>query len=139
MSTTLRKKESVTRRWLQIDASKYTLGRLASIVATKLSGKHRTDFTPHVDMGDFVVVVNAPLVRFTGRKLEQKRYFHYSGYPGGMHSILLKDLLAKKPAMVIREAVRRMLPKNKLQPAQLRRLRILADDKHSFKIDDTIS
>lgn len=138
MKTTLKKSAEVNRKWYQIDASQYRLGRLSTRVARLLMGKHYVDYTPHTDMGDFVVVINAAKVQFTGKKLEQKKYHRFSGYPGGITTTTLKDVMGKNPDFAVREAVRKMLPKNKLRKFQLRRLRILKDDKHSLKIDQVI-
>lgn len=138
MKTTLKKSAEVSRKWYQIDASQYRLGRLSTRVARLLMGKHHVDYTPHTDMGDFVVVINAAKVQFTGKKLEQKKYHRFSGYPGGITTTSLKDVMGKNPDFAVREAVRKMLPKNKLRKFQLRRLRILNDDKHNLKIDQII-
>lgn len=139
MTTTLKKPAAVKSRWYLIDAQNYTLGRLATRVARYLMGKQHLDFTPYVDMGDYVVVINAPLVKLTGRKLEQKYYTRFSGYPGGVTAIRMKDMLGKRPDYIIQEAVRRMLPKNKLRRLQMRRLHVMADSQHHFKIDETIA
>ena len=136
--TTLRKKTEIARKWYLIDASEYTLGRLATRVATLLIGKHKVDYTPHIDSGDFVVVVNAPRVKFTGSKTEQKVYTRYSGYPGGIKAVKLKDLLQKAPEQVIRIAVKGMLPKNRLQTPRLRRLKVLKEDKHTYPVSKVI-
>jgi len=99
-------------------------------------GKDKLDYTPHVDMGDYVVVVNAEEVKFTGRKIDQKKYTRYSGYPGGITTTSLKTMLVKKPTFVIQEAVRGMLAKTKLQKAQMRRLKVVIGSKHDFKINN---
>ncbi|MEK9180816.1 MAG: 50S ribosomal protein L13 [Patescibacteria group bacterium] len=123
------------RQWYLFDAKKYVLGRLSTRVARLLTGKQHVDYTPNVDMGDFVVIVNAPKIIFTGRKLDQKKYHSFSGYPGGIRTVSLKTMLSTNPERVIYEAVRNMLPKNKLRAKQLRRLKILKTDAHKFKID----
>lgn len=139
MTTTLKKPAAVQRRWYLIDAQRHTLGRLSTRIARYLMGKQHLDFTPHVDMGDYVVVINASGIKLTGKKIEQKRYTRFSGYPGGITAIPMKDLLANRPDYIIQEAVRRMLPKNKLRRLQMRRLYVVADNKHRFKIDETIT
>ncbi|OGE88191.1 MAG: 50S ribosomal protein L13 [Candidatus Doudnabacteria bacterium RIFCSPHIGHO2_01_FULL_50_11] len=135
MTTTVKNIKTVVRRWHILDARTESLGRLASRAAQYLMGKNKVDFTPHVDMGDFVVVTYAAHMKLTGRKLFQKKYFHFSGYPGGIRETAMKDLLATRPEVILREAVRRMLPKNKLRRMQLRRLKIVSEGTHSFKID----
>lgn len=123
-------KELPPRKWYLIDASGKILGRLATKIATILRGKHLPTFTPHVDMGDHVIVINAEQIKVTGKKLNEKLYFRHSGYPGGFKVTRLKDLLAKKPEMVIYLAVKRMLPKNKLRKRMLKRLRIYRGSDH---------
>jgi len=121
----------VERRWLVVDAADQVLGRLATRVATILRGKHKATFTPHVDTGDFVIVVNAEKVKLTGRKLEQKTYYRHTGYPGGVRSITAGRLL-KGPHSdrVVRNAVRGMLPKNSLGRDMLRKLKVYAGPEH---------
>jgi large subunit ribosomal protein L13 len=118
------------RRWLLVDASGKTLGRLATQVADALRGKRKPEYTPHIDVGDFVVVVNAEKVRVTGNKREEKIYYRHSGYPGGLRSRTLGEMLARRPEEVIRLAVRGMLPKNRLGRAQLRKLKVYAGPEH---------
>lgn len=113
-----------------MDAKGQTLGRLASQIAPILKGKHKPIYTPHLDCGDFVVVVNAEKVRVTGRKLDQKFYHRHSGYPGGLTSISLRDQLEKNPERVLQAAVRGMLPKNKLGRRMIKKLKIYAGDEH---------
>ncbi|GAB6161543.1 50S ribosomal protein L13 [Desulfothermus naphthae] len=125
-----REKALNQRKWYVIDASGQILGRLASKIAVRLRGKHKPDFTPHVDNGDFIIVVNADKVKVTGRKLEQKKYYRHSGYPGGLKEITLKKLLEKKPERVIYNAVKGMLPKNRLARKQLTKLKIYAGPNH---------
>ncbi|MBI4050489.1 MAG: 50S ribosomal protein L13 [Candidatus Doudnabacteria bacterium] len=137
-TTYLPKISEIRRIWYEIDASKYVLGRLASRVATLLRGKHKPIFTPFMDLGDFVVIINAGKVNVTGRKLVQKKYFRASGYPGGIRQVLLRDLLLKSPEKVIRLAVSRMLPANRLRKLALRRLKVVSDDKHKFRIDKKV-
>jgi len=120
----------VAHKWHLVDASGKVLGRLATRVATVLCGKHRPTYTPHVDTGDYVVVVNAAQVRVTGRKLDQKRYWRLSRRPGHIKSKTLREMMATRPDKVIREAVRRMLPRNKLARHMLRKLKIYAGPEH---------
>lgn len=118
------------RDWHIVDAEGRTLGRLATELATLLRGKHKPDFTPHIDTGDFVVVVNADKVAVTGDKERQKKYRHHSGYPGGLRERTLREMLDRKPAEVIRLAVRGMLPKNRLARQQLTKLKVYAGPDH---------
>ncbi len=122
--------ETLTRRWHLVDATDVPLGRLASKVATLLRGKHRADYTPHVDTGDFVVVINAKAVKLTGNKLNQKYYHRHSGYPGGLRSELYAHLMERSPELVIQKAVRGMLPKNSLGRAINKKLKVYADAEH---------
>ena len=118
------------RNWLVVDASGQTLGRLATRVADALRGKRKPEYTPHCDVGDFVIVVNAEKVRVTGRKLADKRYYRHSGYPGGLRSRTLAEMLERRPEEVIRLAVRGMLPRTRLGRAQLRKLKVYAGPEH---------
>ena len=118
------------RNWLVVDASGKTLGRLATRIADALRGKRKPEYTPHVDVGDFVIVVNAEKVAVTGRKREEKLYRRHSGYPGGLRSRTLGDMLDRRPEEVIRLAVRGMLPRNRLGRAQLRKLKVYAGPEH---------
>jgi large subunit ribosomal protein L13 len=120
----------IHRQWHVIDASDVVLGRLASQAAILLRGKHKPIFAPHVDTGDFVIVVNADKVVLTGRKLEQKLAHHHSGYPGGLRSVAYGDLLEQHPERVIEKAVKGMLPKNSLGRSQLRKLKVYAGPDH---------
>jgi large subunit ribosomal protein L13 len=120
----------IQRQWHVIDASDVVLGRLASHVATLLRGKHKRIFAPHIDTGDFVIVVNAEKVALSGNKLQDKRAYRHSGYPGGMHSVAYSDLLAKHPERVVEKAVKGMLPKNTLGRAMLRKLKVYAGPDH---------
>jgi large subunit ribosomal protein L13 len=124
------KEAEIERDWYLIDADGQTLGRLASRIAPILKGKHKPIYTPHLDCGDFVVVVNAEKVRVTGRKLDQKFYHRYSGYPGGLTSINLRDQLARYPERVLQAAIRGMLPKNKLGRRMIKKLKVYAGDSH---------
>src|SRR5437588_3970410 len=118
------------RNWLVVDASGQTLGRLATRIADVLRGKDKPTYTPHVDTGDFVVVVNAEKIHVTGNKLDQKMYHRHSGYPGGLRSRSLRDQLDRRPTEVIRKAVKGMLPKNRLARQQLTKLKIYAGPEH---------
>jgi large subunit ribosomal protein L13 len=122
--------ETRERNWLVVDATGQTLGRLATQVAHALRGKRKPDYTPHIDVGDFVIVVNAEKISVTGRKLEQKRYYRHSGYPGGLRSRTLAEMLERRPEEVIRKAVRGMLPRTRLGRAQLRKLKVYAGPDH---------
>jgi large subunit ribosomal protein L13 len=118
------------RNWLVVDATGKTLGRLATQIANTLRGKHKPEYTPHCDVGDFVVVVNAEKIAVTGNKREQKRYYRHSGYPGGLRSRTLGDMLERRPEEVIRLAVKGMLPRTRLGRAQLRKLKVYAGPEH---------
>ncbi|MFQ5634990.1 MAG: 50S ribosomal protein L13, partial [Gammaproteobacteria bacterium] len=120
----------VRRGWYVVDARGRTLGRLATEIARRLKGKHKPEFTPHVDTGDYIVVVNAEKIRVTGNKLKDKIYHHHTGYIGNLKSINLEDLLEKAPEQVITRAVRGMLPKNKLGAAMIKKLRVFAGPEH---------
>jgi len=120
----------VARRWYVVDAEGQTLGRLATRVADTLRGKGKPEYTPHVDTGDFVVVVNAEKIRVTGNKLDQKLYYRHSGYPGGLRSRTLRAQLERRPTEVLRKAVKGMLPRNKLASAQIGKLKIYAGPEH---------
>ncbi len=123
----------VRHDWYVVDATDQVLGRLATRVARVLSGKHRRNWVPYLDMGDFVVVTNAEKVRLTGRKSEEKIYRRHTGYPGGLKSVVAKDLQAKYPERLIEEAVRGMLPKSKLGRRQLRKLKVYRGAAHPHK------
>ena len=118
------------RAWHVVNAEGKTLGRLATQIAEVLRGKHKPTYTPHVDVGDFVIVVNAEKVAVTGNKREDKRYWRHSGYPGGIRSRTLGDMLEKRPEEVIRKAVKGMLPRNRLARQQLRKLKVYAGPDH---------
>ena len=130
MRTESVRREDVTREWLVVDASQHTLGRLASAIAHRLRGKHKPSFTPHVDTGDYVVVINAARVQVTGRKESDKMYHRHSGYPGGLKSMSLGQMRERNPEEVIRLAVKRMLPRNPLGRDMLRKLKVYADEEH---------
>jgi large subunit ribosomal protein L13 len=118
------------RNWLVVDAAGKTLGRLATQIADLLRGKGKPEYTPHVDVGDFVVVINAEKIAVTGNKLADKRYYRHSGYPGGLRSRTLGDMLERRPEEVIRRAVRGMMPRNRLARKQLTKLKVYAGPDH---------
>lgn len=122
--------QSLEKEWFVVDARGLTLGRLATRIASVLRGKHKPTYTPHVDAGDFVVVVNADKVRLTGRKLDQKMYYWYSGYPGGIKGRTARQMLDRKPEEVLRRAVKGMLPKNNLGRKLISKLKIYAASEH---------
>ncbi len=124
------KQGEIEREWVLVDANDQTLGRLASRIASILIGKHKPTYTPGVDCGDFVVVVNAERVRVTGNKLEDKRYYWHTGYPGGLKSLALRELLAKHPERVLRKAVWGMVPHNRLGRKLMKKLKIYAGPDH---------
>jgi large subunit ribosomal protein L13 len=130
MKTWNAKPGEVDRRWYVVDAEGRTLGRLATQIADTLRGKGKAEYTPHVDTGDFVVVVNAEKIQVTGSKLDQKRYYRHSGYPGGIRSRTLREQLQRRPTEVLRVAVKGMLPRNRLSRAQLTKLKIYAGPEH---------
>jgi len=130
MKTYMAKKGEVERKWYVIDAKDKIVGRLATKIATILRGKHKPVFTPHVDTGDFVIVINADKVRFTGKKLEKKIYYKHTGYIGHLKEITAKEMLQKKPEEIIRLAVKGMLPKNKMRKKLLKKLKIYRGEEH---------
>ena len=130
MSTFTAKPAEVERNWYVVDARGRTLGRLASEIAKRLRGKHKPVFTPHVDTGDYIIVINAAEIRVTGNKLKDKLYQHHTGYIGNLKTINLEKLLAKSPDQVITRAVKGMLPKNKLGAVMLRKLHVFGGPEH---------
>ncbi len=130
MKTFSAKNETVERDWYVVDASDKTLGRLASQIAHRLRGKHKPEFTPHVDTGDYIVVINAGKVRATGNKMKDKMYYRHSQHPGGLKSIALGDLLSSAPERVIENAVKGMLPRNPLGREMYRKLKVYAGPQH---------
>jgi large subunit ribosomal protein L13 len=130
MRTWNAKPDAIERRWYLVDAEGQTLGRLATRVADTLRGKRKPEYTPHVDTGDFVVVVNAAKVAVTGKKLDQKLYYRHSGYPGGLRARPLRDELERRPTEVIRKAVKGMLPRNRLARQQLTKLKVYPGAEH---------
>lgn len=129
-STKSAKKEEVQRDWYIVDAEGQTAGRLFTRIATVLRGKHKPSYTPHVDTGDFIIVVNAEKIRFTGKKLDQKEYQRYSGYPGGRKVETARDLLERRPTQVIEKGVKGMLPKTKLGRAMAKKLFVYEGPDH---------
>jgi len=133
MKTFSAKPESVRRDWFVVDASGKTLGRLATELAHRLRGKHKPEFTPHVDTGDYIVVINAEKVHVTGRKMTDKMYYHHTGYIGHMKSESLSKRLDRAPEQVLEEAVKGMLPKNSLGRQMIKKLRIFAGAEHTHQ------
>ncbi len=130
MKTFSAKGHEVQRDWLVIDASDKVLGRLAAAVALRLRGKHKPEYTPHVDTGDYIVIVNADKVRVTGNKAEDKVYFRHSGYPGGISEATFREMQAKHPGRAIEQAVKGMLPKGPLGYAMIKKMKIYAGSSH---------
>ncbi|ACV68027.1 50S ribosomal protein L13 [Desulfohalobium retbaense] len=130
------KPAEVERQWHVVDAEGEILGRLATVIARKLRGKDKPEFAPHVDTGDFVVVVNAEKIRVTGTKMNDKMYYRHSGYPGGLKEASLREMLDTKPEKVIYEAVKGMLPKNRLGRAMLKKLKVYAGPEHPHKAQE---
>jgi large subunit ribosomal protein L13 len=130
VKTVSAREQDIQRDWYVIDAQGQTLGRLATRVATLLRGKHKSNFTPHVDCGDYVIVVNANKVHVTGQKMSQKKYYRHSGYPGGLKQVSLRDQLQKFPDRVVESAVRGMLPKNRLGRRMFKKLKVYAGPTH---------
>jgi large subunit ribosomal protein L13 len=139
MRTVSAKKEEVTRQWYVVDAEGQTLGRLSTEIANRLRGKHKASFTPHVDTGDYVVVINAEKVKVTGRKAQDKMYYHHTGFPGGIKSISFEKLVDKAPERIIEAAVKGMMPKNKLSRAMLAKLKIYAGNEHPHEAQQPIA
>ncbi|MBI4101023.1 50S ribosomal protein L13 [Candidatus Microgenomates bacterium] len=133
MKTYSAKPKEVTRQWYLVDAAQAPLGRMAALIATYLTGKHKAMYTPHIDCGDQVIVINAAKLKLTGNKLTQKVYYRHSGYPGALKSRTAAEQLARDPTKIVTEAVKGMLPKNKLQADRLARLKVYADAKHQHE------
>lgn len=130
MKTFTAKPESVKRDWYVVDASGKTLGRIATEIAARLRGKHKPEYTPHVDTGDYIIVVNAEKVVVTGAKAQAKKYYSHTGFPGGIKEITFEKLIDKKPEMVLETAVKGMLPKGPLGRAMFRKLKVYAGAEH---------
>ena len=131
MQTYMANPDKIERKWYVVDAEGCTLGRLASGVASVLRGKNKPQFTPHVDTGDYVIIVNADKVKVTGKKMDQKIYYHHSDYVGGMKETTLKEMMAKKPEKVIELAVKGMLPKGPLGRSMIKKLHVYAGPEHA--------
>lgn len=131
MKTYSQKSSEISREWWLIDASTLPLGKLAVVIADKLMGKSKVTYTPHIDNGDYVVVVNAKNLKVTGEKMTQKKYYRHSGFPGGLTELKLEEVIEKDPSVAIREAVKGMLPKNKLSADRLARLRVFEGTEHA--------
>ncbi|MEN6621624.1 MAG: 50S ribosomal protein L13 [Smithella sp.] len=130
MKTFMAKTETANKEWYMVDASGKVLGRLAAEVAYRLRGKHKAIYTPHADTGDFIIIVNAEKIILTGKKLTDKIYYHYSGYPGGLRETSAGKMLAEKPENLIRTAVQGMLPKNSLGRKMLKKLKVYSGNAH---------
>ncbi len=133
MKSYMAKPEEIERKWYVVDADGKTLGRLSSQIASILRGKHKPEFTPHVDTGDFVIVVNAEKVALTGKKLDQSTHTHYTGYPGGLRRIPFRRILAEKPEQLVYKSVKGMLPKNRLGRQMLKKLRVYVGPDHNHE------
>ena len=131
MKTFVAKPETVQRDWYVVDAADKTLGRLAAEIALRLRGKHKPEYTPHVDTGDYIVVVNAEKITVTGNKAKGKIYYSHSGYPGGLKDTTFEKLIAAKPEMVLEKAIKGMLPKGPLGRAMFRKLKVYAGTEHN--------
>ena len=131
MKTYSQKSSEISREWWLIDASTLPLGKLAVVIADKLMGKSKVTYTPNIDNGDYVVVVNAKNLKVTGEKMTQKKYYRHSGFPGGLTELKLEEVIEKDPSVAIREAVKGMLPKNKLSADRLARLRVFEGAEHA--------
>ena len=133
MSTFMAKAETIERKWYVLDAAGKPLGKVAVAAANILRGKHRPEFTPHVDCGEYVIVINASKAVLTGKKLEQKKYYDHTGYIGGLKTVSYKDMMAKNPEKAVMLAVKGMLPHNSIGDKSLTRLRVFAGDKHDLQ------
>ena len=131
MKTYSQKSSEINREWYLIDASTLPLGKLAVVIADKLMGKSKVTYTPHIDNGDYVVVINAKNLKVTGNKMTDKKYYRHSGFPGGLTELKLEEVIEKDPSLAIREAVKGMLPKNKLAADRLARLRVFDGAEHA--------
>ena len=133
MKSYMAKPEEMERKWYVIDAEDKVLGRLATEVATILTGKHKPIYTPHVDTGDFVIVINADKVKLTGKKLEQKKYYYHTGYPGGLKAVPYKQMMEKNPEKAIELAVKGMMPKNRLGRQMYKKLKVYSGPEHNHE------
>lgn len=132
MNTYMAKAEDVQRKWYVVDAQNVVLGRLATQVATVLRGKHKPTFTPHVDTGDYVIIINADKALLTGKKLDQKMYYHHSGFPGGLSETPYRRLMEEKPEFAVKKAIVGMLPKGPLGRSMAKKLRVYAGAEHEY-------
>ncbi|MCK4376912.1 MAG: 50S ribosomal protein L13 [Actinomycetia bacterium] len=130
MKTTIVREKDIKRDWYIVDATGKTLGRFASKIAHILMGKHKPSFVKHLDLGDYVIVINVDKMVLTGKKLSTKKYYHHSGYPGGLKEIVYEELMKEKPGFVLKKAVKGMLPKNKLARKMLKKLKVYSGSKH---------
>ncbi|MFW5972046.1 MAG: 50S ribosomal protein L13 [Bacillota bacterium] len=130
MSTYMAKPNEIERQWYVVDATNKTLGRLSTKIAEILRGKHKPTYTPHLDTGDFVIVINAEKIQLTGKKWDQKKHYRHSGYPGGIKEITYKKLVERKPELIIEKAVRGMIPHNKLGRQVITKLKVYAGPEH---------
>jgi large subunit ribosomal protein L13 len=137
-TTYMAKPQDVDQKWYVVDAAGKTLGRLATEVATLLRGKHKPTYTPHIDTGDFVIVINSSQITLTGKKLEQKKYYRHSGFPGGLKSVTAGDLRASRPERMIELAVKGMLPKGPLGRSQLKKLKVYAGAEHPHQAQQPV-
>jgi large subunit ribosomal protein L13 len=138
VSTFMAKKETVKRQWFVIDATDQVVGRLAVVIANILRGKHKPEYTPHMDAGDFVIVINADKVKFTGNKWESQTYNSYTHYPGGLKSVSARDMLRRRPTFILEQAVRRMVPRNRLGRKQMSKLKLYAGAKHGHQAQQPV-
>ncbi len=139
MKTYLTPVKEIEKNWYVVDAEGKVLGRLASEIAARLRGKHKPNYSTFMDVGDFIVVINADKVKLTGNKLENKKYYHHTGFIGGIKEITAKELLEKKPTEVLQKAVKGMLPKNTLGRAQLKKLKIYAGKEHPHQAQQPVA
>ncbi|MFW6006580.1 MAG: 50S ribosomal protein L13 [Bacillota bacterium] len=130
MTTYMAKPDEIERNWYVVDASKYTLGRMAAEIAPILTGKNKPIYTPNIDTGDFVIVINAEKVNLTGNKWQDKKYYHHSQYPGGLKEMSYEELRRRKPELIIQKAVKGMLPSNKLAKKMIKKLKVYSGDEH---------
>jgi len=130
LKTTIVREKDIKRDWYIVDATGKTLGRFASKIAHILMGKHKPNFVKHLDLGDYVIVINVDKMVLTGKKLSTKKYYHHSGYPGGLKEIVYEELMKEKPGFVLKKAVKGMLPKNKLARKMLKKLKVYSGSKH---------
>ena len=138
MSTFMARPETISRRWLLIDAKDQVVGRLAVTIANILRGKHRPEYTPHIDSGEYVIVINAEKVRFTGKKMQTKTYHWYTRYPGGLKEATAKEWLEKHPDRILTQAVKRMVPRNRLGRAMMTKLKIYAGPQHPHQAQQPV-